>query len=119
MRTRDDTVLHHSVREILRKMNFTVVEAPDSDYCGIWKYSEPDPVYFEYAPHVMHQIYENDIEVLNNEEKLQKMQERVSMYTTEKAAVYCNGCEKGMRLGGGNPVHMIELCAENLVNVLL
>jgi len=35
MRTRDDTVLHHSVREILRKMNFTVVEAPDSDYCGI------------------------------------------------------------------------------------
>ena len=33
---------------------------------------------------------------------------------TEEVAVYCNGCERGILLGGGKPVHMIELLASGL-----
>jgi hypothetical protein len=28
--------------------------------------------------------------------------------------VYCNGCEKGIKAGGGKPVHIVELLAEGL-----
>lgn len=36
-------------------------------------------------------------------------------YTTQQIAVYCNGCEKGIKLGGKQPIHMVELLAEGLI----
>ena len=26
--------------------------------------------------------------------------------------VYCNGCERGIKMGGGKPMHIVELLAE-------
>lgn len=43
-----------------------------------------------------------------------KEEKRVEQYETEQMAIYCNGCEKGSKDGGGHPIHMIELISECL-----
>jgi hypothetical protein len=49
-----------------------------------------------------------------HEEQKAKMEAWVKRYGNEKAAVYCNGCEKGLLLGGIKPLHMIELITKDL-----
>ena len=43
----------------------------------------------------------------------QKMKEWVKHYTSD-VLVYCNGCERGLKIGGIQPIHIVELLAENL-----
>ena len=57
---------------------------------------------------------EEQRELLSPEAQKEKMEARVKLYTTEKVAVYCNGCEKGLLIGGIRPVHLIELIAKEL-----
>ena len=52
--------------------------------------------------------------ILTPAEQQERMKEWVSQYDTDYTAVYCNGCERGIRLGGGHPVHMIELLTRDL-----
>lgn len=40
------------------------------------------------------------------------MKEWCAQYQTDKILVYCNGCERGIRLGGCHPIHIVELIAE-------
>ena len=43
----------------------------------------------------------------------EKMKEWVKRYTSD-VLVYCNGCERGLKIGGIQPIHIVELLAENL-----
>lgn len=117
-RTRDHLVLQKAVRECLRKMNYTIIEMEENynktQYCGVWLNNNPAQECLTVAPHTFHDITENYIHLLSEEEQLKNMQEWGKQYTTDTIAVYCNGCEKGIKLGGKKPIHLVELLAEGL-----
>lgn len=117
-RTKDNLAMQNAIRQCLKKMNFKIVEMDDNfdqtKYCGVWLNNNPSKECIELAPHTMNDIIENHIELLSEKEQIEKMENWVSNYKTEDVLVYCNGCEKGIKLGGGNPIHIIELLAKGL-----
>ena len=116
-RKRNDRVIQAAVRACLHRMNVQIVELPDErdrkNYCGIWLNEPADPVCMRLAPETFEEI-EKHRSLLSKEEQAAAMQARVMIYPTEKVIVYCNGCERGIRLGGRTPVHMVELLAMGL-----
>ena len=66
------------------------------------------------APKAFSKLDAEVVAVATEEEKRHHMQEQVAKYATERTVVYCSSCEKGVRCGGGNPVHMIELLTADL-----
>ncbi len=116
-RTRNDALLQHSVRECLRRANVRFTEAPENHkettYCGVWLNNPADPVVAAVAPKTFAKLAEVR-EVLSPEKQKARMEEKVRSIETEEIAVYCNGCEKGIRLGGGKPLHLIEVLAAGL-----
>lgn len=118
-RTRDDLILQRAVRECLKKMNYTVVEMEENydktKYCGVWLHNPPAKDCLEVAPKSLRDIMENYIHLLSEEEQVKCMKKWVIQYTTNQVLVYCNGCERGIRLGEREPIHLIELLAEGLL----
>lgn len=118
-RTRDDLNLQNAVRLCLEKMNFTVIEMDENyshtKYCGVWLYNKPAKDCLEIAPLTFHNIIENYTHLLSIEEQTLRMQKWCEQYHTNYVVVYCNGCEKGIKLGGKKPLHIIELLAKGLI----
>ena len=81
--------------------------------CGVWYNNPPATDCVELAP-VTFAMPEELRELLSPEAQKEKMEVWVKQYTTEKIAVYCSGCEKGLRPGGAEPVHLIELITKDL-----
>lgn len=117
-RTRDNLVMQKAIRQCLQKMNFTIIEMEENydktKFCGVWLYNSPAQDCIDVAPQTFHHIIENYTQLLPEDKQIQLMKEWVSQYTTEHIVVYCNGCERGIKLGGGKPIHMIELLTEGL-----
>lgn len=117
-RTRENRPLQDAVRACLRKMNYQMIEMPvnfeKTTYCGIWLNNEPVPICVEVAPKTFREITENYTNLLPEDQQQQRMQAWVAQYSTDQILVYCNGCEKGIKLGGKQPVHLVELLAEGL-----
>ena len=112
-RTRNDPVIQDAVRECLWHMNISVTELENShekaDFCGVWL-NNPAPEDCVRAAPKTFRMLEEYRTILSPEEQKAKMEAYVREHIhTERTAVYCNGCEKGLRLGGAEPVHMIEL----------
>ena len=118
LRTKDNLAMQKAVRECLRKMDFIVVELEENydrtRFDGMWIYGKPMQNCIDTAPAVMKYIMDNYTEILPEEEKIRRMKEWVKQYRTDRVIVYCNGCEKGIKAGGGKPVHIVELLAEGL-----
>ena len=116
-RTTDNVHLQDAVRSVLNKMNLRIVEMEEnrekSQYCGVWYNNPPAPDCAELAPVIFAKLEEQRI-LLSLEEQKEKMKEWIKQYPTDEIAVYCNGCEKGIRLGGGKPLHLIELVTRDL-----
>jgi hypothetical protein len=116
-RVRDNPALHNAVREALKRMNVQIIEAENnrekSEYCGVWLNNPPAADCVELAPDTFTELekYRN---ILTEQEQEEKMTEHVKQYHGKPAAVYCNGCEKGIKLGKGNPIHIIELVTRDL-----
>ena len=83
-------------------------------YCGVWLNNSPAKDCIEVAPQTFSRIIKNDIHLLSLEKQKEQMINWVKQYTTKQILVYCNGCERGVKLGGKQPLHMIELLAEGL-----
>ncbi len=117
-RTRENLALQKAIRECLARMNYTVIEMENNfdkaDFCGVWRNNTPAKICIEVAPKTFSAIIENHIRIMPVEKQVEMMKEQVSRYGNEDVLVYCNGCEKGLKLGGGNPIHMIELLARGL-----
>lgn len=118
LRTRENRQLQDAVRECLHKMGYVIEEMPENHektrFDGIFMYGRPMQICLDTAPKAMQSLMDNFMEVLDEEEKIKRMQTWVMQYHGKPVAVYCNGCEKGIRLGGGKPVHLVELLAEGL-----
>lgn len=119
-RTAENVCLQDAVRSILKKMNIRIVEMENnrerSEYCGVWYNNPPAPDCVELAPVTFAELEKQRV-LLSKEDQETKMREWVKQYTTDEIAVYCNGCEKGIRLGGGRPVHLIELITRDLQKI--
>lgn len=118
-RTREDFLLQRAVRECLKKMNFKIIEMSENHektkYCGVWLYNEPAKDCIDIAPKTMNKIIENDMTLLSPQEQELRMKRWCEQYPINQIAVYCNGCESGIKLGGKTVIHMIELLAEGLI----
>ena len=116
-RTVNNIHLQDAVRSVLSKMNIRIVEMEEnrekSQYCGVWYNNPPAPDCVQLAPVTFAKLEEQRV-LLSKEEQEEKMKEWVKQYRTDEIAVYCNGCEKGIRLGGGKPLHLIELVTRDL-----
>lgn len=118
LRTRHQYALQEAVRACLKKMHFEIVEMPEHHektcFDGIFWYTKPPQICLEVAPHTMGKLVSEHLEMLREDEQVARMQQWVQPYRDQLMLVYCNACEKGIRLGGGHPVHLVELLAEGL-----
>ena len=116
-RTRGNAALQDAVRTCLAKMNVRVVEMScnraETRFCGVWLSNPAAEAAAAVAPETFAAL-EQYREVVSAEEQRTMMEAWVAQYETEKVVVYCNGCEKGLKLGGGNPIHIVELLAAGL-----
>ena len=112
LRMKNDPVIHSAVRSCLEKMNIRITELEhnrdEADFCGVWLNNPPAEDCVRLAPGTFAEL-EKQRHILTLQEQKEKMETYVSALPGQPVAVYCNGCEKGIRLGGGTPVHMIEL----------
>ena len=116
-RTKENRILQNAVRECLRKMNIHWIELPENrektEFCGIWYNTPIAPDLPDVVPQLSAKL-ESQRYLMTSEEQKEAMEAWVRRYPAEEAIVYCNGCERGIRLGGGHPLHMIELLTKNL-----
>ncbi len=107
---------HPDVTEAIRKcignMNIEIRELEkkreNADFCGVWLNNPAPADCIEAAP-VLFADLQKYRHILSAEEQKEKMADYVRQLPSQETIVYCNGCEKGLRLGGGKPVHMIGL----------
>lgn len=108
----DNNHLQKAIRECCYRMNIQVVEMDENfektRYCGVWLNNPADPLCKELAPQAFSHL-EKYRYIQSQEQQILDMQKWNHQYQTEYVLVYCNGCERGIKLGGGNPVHIIDL----------
>lgn len=102
-----------AVREILRRMNFEIIELEEnfdkSNFCG---YSLYQPQAARNAKLAPKRFVENAVGFFQEhtqEEKENLMREHCAKITTEKVVAYCHYCARGLKLGGKTTLHLVEL----------
>ena len=116
-RTRTNAGIQAAVRACLERMHVMWVEVEENHdqtrFDGVWLYNPPAPDCLEVAPRTFAEL-EKRRTLLPPEEQEARMRAWCEQYETEEVAVYCNGCERGVRLGGKRPFQVLELLAEGL-----
>ena len=99
-RDRNHPEVHQAVRSLLKKMNIEVIEMKNnkdnSIFCGTLHYESKalDDTHLSHYPKDVQEKY---------------MQEYVQQFDNKKIICVCNRCLKGILLGKGNGVHLLEL----------
>ena len=102
--------MQHAVREVLTRMNATIVELEENfentTFCGTSVLSEPAPRYEKVAP----RLFADPIfKPLPPEKQQQAMIEHATQYTTSKVVCYCTGCYAGIVQAGRTDIEAIHL----------
>ena len=117
-RARNDSALHDAVRECMHKMHIRVVEiAGNRENCefdGVWRMNPLTEPTMKRAPQFFGDVAVHGIEPVPKEEQPQRMREWAAQYATDRVTAYCNACLNGIKLGGANGVHLLELATENI-----
>lgn len=97
-RSRNHPNLQASVREILKKMNASIVELENnyehSDYCGSSLLQEPSPRYKTLAPN----LFKDPIfKPCSFEEQEKILSKHAEQYSTVFVGCYCTGCFEGIQ----------------------
>ena len=110
--------VQRAVRECLRRMNMVPVEIEEnyekSRFDGPFRYTKIPSGNLKIAPVYFNKLNDEFIEILPPEEQEKIMKEWVSQYQTDRVVVYCNNCLKGVKLGGADGLHLLDLMSENL-----
>ena len=112
-RQKENRAEQNAVREILRRMNFEIVELEENfertKFCGYSLY-QPQPARNpKLAPK---RFLENAVGLFQEhtqEEKEKLMREYCSQISNEKVVAYCHYCVRGLKLGGKKTLHLAEL----------
>ena len=107
-----------AVRECLLRMNMVPVEIEENyektRFDGMFRYTKIPAGNLKIAPLYFNKLNDEFIEILPPEEQEKIMKEWVSQYQTERVVVYCNSCLIGVKAGGANGVHLLDLMTEAL-----
>lgn len=112
-RSRERLTEQKAVRELLRRMNFRLVELEENfdktDYCGSSLYRPQEPRNPRLAP--IHYDLEAKGKFLPHTEEEQKalMEDYCRRITTEWAVCYCHTCLEGLEEGGVQGKHLAQL----------
>lgn len=99
-RDRNHPEVHQAVRSLLKKMNIEVIEMKNnkdnSIFCGTLHYESKalDDTHLSHYPKDVQEKY---------------MQEYVQQFYDKQIICVCNRCLKGILLGKGNGVHLLEM----------
>ncbi|MBR3393023.1 MAG: hypothetical protein IKG51_02825 [Firmicutes bacterium] len=112
-RSRERLDEQEAVRSLLGKMNIQYVEAPDhheaADFCGASLYRPQPPRNPKLAP--KHYVEGAVGKFVSHTEEEQKriMQDYCRSLPTEKVVCYCHYCLEGLRMGGSDAAHIVQL----------
>ena len=98
----------------MKKMNIKVIELLEnrekSLFCGTTLLQQAPPHYEKLAPKRF--IEKATADLFQNhspDEQAEIMKKHCDKIPTEKVACYCRACADGIKLGGKQPVHAMEL----------
>ena len=115
-RSKENFAEQEAVREILRRMNFKIVEMPENHaetkFCGVSLYQPQPPRNPALAPKRFLQGAKGLFQQHTDDEKFQLMHEHCAAIRTEKVAAYCHYCLRGLKLGSKTAFHLAELLFE-------
>lgn len=101
------------VRRCMKRMNLVPVELAEnrekSNFDGVWPFESVPQRNLDIAPVYFGALRDYSMELMPPEEQQRRMVAWVCQYTTDRVAAYCPACLKGVRLGGANGVHLMEL----------
>ncbi len=107
-----------AVRECLKRMNIIPVELEENfkktRFDGAFHYTEISAANLKAAPKYFTEMQNEYIEVKTADEIREIMKEHVKQISTSRVTCYCNSCRAGLKAGGADTVHMIELLTGNL-----
>lgn len=108
-RDREHPEIFDAVRSVLRKMGVNVIEMEEnrekSVFCGNLHFEPKKPENIALmAKYPGMPVYEMPEEV-----QAALMREQVEKYTCPLVVTYCNRCTTGVKTGGGEAVHLLEL----------
>lgn len=117
-RARNLQTLQQAVRDCMERMNICLVELEENreatQFDGVWRFNPVQQGNLDIAPNYFGAVRDSGVILLPPEEQKQKMEEWCRQYTTERVVTYCNACLAGVRQGGVEGVHLMELMAERL-----
>lgn len=115
-RSKENFAEQEATRELLRRMNFKIVELPENHeqttFCGMSLYQPQVPRNPKLAPRRFLHGAQGLFQPHTDEQKLQLMQKHCEQIRTEKVAAYCHYCIRGLKLGGKKAFHLAELLFE-------
>ena len=115
-RSKENLSEQEAVREILRRMNFKVVELQENHeqtkFCGVSLYQPQVPRNPKLAPRRFLHGAQGLFQPHTDEQKKLLMQEHCAQIPTEKVVAYCHYCIRGLKLGGKKAFHLAELLFE-------
>lgn len=115
-RAKENYTEQEAVRELLRRMNFEIVELEENHertkFCGYSLY-QPQPARNpKLAPKRFLHGAQGLFQEHTPEQKKSLMEEHCAQITTEKIVAYCHYCVRGLKLGGAKTFHLAELLFE-------
>lgn len=117
-RARNNSQMLDAVRICMTKMNLKPIEISENrektQFDGIWRYNPVLKKNMDIAPNYFHKVAQTGLEIISPEEQTRRMRAWVGQYTTKRVATYCTACMKGVQLGGGNVVHLLELLTSKM-----
>ena len=118
-RARSQPGVHRAVRSLLRKMGYAVAEAPASRgkslFCGVSLLSPPSGENAGLAPRCLGGDAQGAFRPCPPGEQRDAMARYCRSLPSERPVVaYCVSCVKGLRLGGADAIHLMELLTERL-----
>lgn len=112
-RARDKRSLQEAVRSIMKKMNIEIVELEENyekaEFCGVFRYNPMRETNIKISPNYFVNQMEGKLELQTEEEQQKLMDDHCKLYTTERVVCYCNSCLRGVKQGGANGFHLMDL----------
>lgn len=107
-----------AVRNLLKKMNVSVVEMKENRqntrFCGATLYHPCPAPNARFAPNRFVQNAEGMFQPHTEEEIQALMEEHCAQITTDKVVCYCVPCTKGIRQGGKQGLHLLDMILGNI-----
>ncbi|HWS41836.1 MAG TPA: hypothetical protein VN421_01980 [Pseudoflavonifractor sp.] len=112
-RARNKPELLSAVRRCMARMNITPVELLEhrekTEFDGVWRFNPMPQRNLDIAPVYFGEVRDHGLELIPEEVQKLRMEEWAKQYTTDRVVTYCPACLNGVRLGGANGVHLMEL----------